>query len=438
MTYEFDCKQDEERLNEPPIHDYSDYYRPLDELIVPVFEQAIEGGYIDQARAVTLAAWLDQQPQISALYPYRQLRQALSKATAECGWSDEVERGLLQFFAALPDAFQLVQLPEELFGDMYAAIFDKPTAPLGMSGRYVEVTGPCAVGSHSAMYRIAELLGGKRNKALLRFGYLFVARSHVDARIVSSKIAAAVASRMKFGGVQILAEEFFPKSESVENEPAPPQKNAQLRSAPGSTLPGSPDTIATLRIRYQDGLGETTERDVSVTEYNPSELSGLCHLRGQQRTFRFDRIIECTDTATGLAVDASHAYLRDIYLKSSRYSLARLTDPDFPILDILLYVAKADGQLRAPERKVITAACKVFTHDLRITQEQVDDLLGYTPVPSLHSFKIAAGRINKLGDEVVKRKLLAATRTIIATQKIVSAGEQEALDYMVKRFAKVE
>lgn len=125
-------------------------------------------------------------------------------------------------------------------------------------------------------------------------------------------------------------------------------------------------------------------------------------------------------------------------MKSSRYSLQRLTDPEFPVLDILLYVGKADGQLKAPERKVIAAACKVFTHDLRITQDQVDDLLGYTPVPSLHSFKIAVGRISKLRDEAVKRKLMAACRTIIATQKTVSAGEQEALDYMVKRFAKIE
>ena len=207
MTYDFDAsdrRQDEERLGEPAIYDYGDYHHPLDELVVPVFEQAIEGGYIDQPRAAALATWLDQQPRISALYPFRQLRQALSKATAEGGWSDEVERGLLQFFAALPNAFELVKLPAELFGDMYAAIFDQPTAPLDMTGRYVEVTGPCAVGSHNAMYRIAEQLGGKQNKALLRFGYLFVARPHVEARIVSSKIASAVASRMKYGGVQIL------------------------------------------------------------------------------------------------------------------------------------------------------------------------------------------------------------------------------------------
>lgn len=417
------------------IDDYLDHYRTLDELVDHEFEKAIEGGYIDQARAADLANWLDKHPLITALYPYRQLRQALAIATVEGGWSDEVERGLLQFFAALPDAFELVQLPEELFGDMYAAIFDKPTEPIALAGRSVEVTGPCLVGSHNAMYRIAELLGGGHNNNYLQFGYLFVADSHIEARIVSSKIASAVASRMRYGGPLILSEEYFPTS---EDESASRRKSPQVPAGEAGTIRGPVDTIATLHIRYQSSSADVSERDVSVTEYTPSEMYGLCHLRGQQRTFRFDRIRECTDTATGLKVHDPHAYLRDIYLKSSRYSLARLTDPEFPIVDILLYVAKADGQMRAPERKVITAACKVFTHDVRITEEQVTSLLRDRFVPNRHSFKIAVGRINKLRDEVIKRKLLAASRTIIATQKNVTPGEQEALDYMVKRFAKVE
>ena len=195
------------------IDDYLEHYHSLNELIDPVFEQAIAGGFIDQQRAAALTTWLDQHPLITALYPYRQLRQALTKATAEGGWSEAVERGLLQFFAALPDAFELVQLPEELFGDMYAAIFDKPSEPIEMAGRYVEVTGPCLVGSHTTMYRMAEQLGARRSKGFLRFGYLFVARSHVESRIVSSKIAGAVASRMQDGGLQILSEELFPSAE---------------------------------------------------------------------------------------------------------------------------------------------------------------------------------------------------------------------------------
>lgn len=205
-------------------------------------------------------------------------------------------------------------------------------------------------------------------------------------------------------------------------------------------MPDPTDIIATLHIRYQRGTDEATERDVSVTDFDPFTISGHCHLRGQYRSFRIFDIRECHDTATGEVVEKDNlpTYLYALYKQTSRYTLERLMTPEFPVLDILAFIAKADGQMRAAERKVIATACKVFTHDLRITESQANDALNRAATLSLHSFKVAVGRINKLGDEAVKRKLLAASRTIIGTQKNVTPGEQEALDYMAKRFAKSE
>lgn len=205
-------------------------------------------------------------------------------------------------------------------------------------------------------------------------------------------------------------------------------------------MPDPADIIATLHIRYQRGADEATERDVSVTDFDPFSISGNCHLRGQHRTFRIFDIRKCYDKATGEVVEKDNlpTYLYALYQQTSRYTLERLMAPEFPVLDILAFIAKADGQMRAAERKVIATACKVFTHDLRITESQANDALNRTATLSLHSFKVAVGRINKLGDESVKRKLLAASRTIIGTQKNVTPGEQEALDYMTKRFAKSE
>jgi hypothetical protein len=205
-------------------------------------------------------------------------------------------------------------------------------------------------------------------------------------------------------------------------------------------MPDPADIIATLHIRYQRGPDETTERDVSVTNFDPFTISGHCHLRDQYRSFRIFDIRECYDSATGEVVEKENlpTYLYALYQQTSRYTLERLMTPEFPVLDILVFIAKADGQMRAAERKVMAAACKVFTHDLRITESQASDAINRTATLSLHSFKIAVGRINKLSDESVKRKLLAASRTIIGTQKNVTPGEQEALDYMAKRFAKSE
>lgn len=205
-------------------------------------------------------------------------------------------------------------------------------------------------------------------------------------------------------------------------------------------MPDPADIIATLHIRYQRGDDEATERDVSVTDFDPFTISGHCHLRGQYRSFRIFDIRGCYDAATGEVVEKDNlpTYLHELYKLTSRYTLDQLLKPEFPVLDILAFVARADGQVRAAERTVIAAACKAFTHDMRITEEQANDALNRASVLGLHSFKVAVGRINKLGDEAVKRKLLAASRTIIATQKNVTPGEQEALDYMVKRFAKSE
>ena len=205
-------------------------------------------------------------------------------------------------------------------------------------------------------------------------------------------------------------------------------------------MPHPSDVIATLHIRYQRGTDEPTERDVEVTDFDPFTISGHCHLRGQYRSFRIFDIRYCHDTSTGEVVEKERlpTYLHALYQKTSRYTLDRLLNPDAPVLDILVFIARADGKMMAPERAVIAAACKAFTHDLRITQEQVDNVLSRTATLSLHSFKVAVGRINKLGDEVIKRKLLAASRTIIGTQKKVTPGEQEALDYMAKRFSKPE
>lgn len=205
-------------------------------------------------------------------------------------------------------------------------------------------------------------------------------------------------------------------------------------------MPDPADVIARLHINYRRGTDEATQRDVSVTDFDPSTISGHCHLREQYRSFRIFDIQECHDTATGEVVDRDHlaTYLYALYKKSSRYTLERLMQPEFPVLDILAYIARADGQIRAAERQIIATACKVFTHDMRITESQANDALNRTAALGLHSFKVAVGRINKLNDEAVKRKLLAATRTIIGTQKNVTPGEQEALDYMAKRFAKTE
>lgn len=199
---------------------------------------------------------------------------------------------------------------------------------------------------------------------------------------------------------------------------------------------------STLLLSYVDGQGSATERTVDVRQAGAAPygamLIGRCHMRDATRTFRTDRIKHCVDAETGEVIDDVYKYLRSKYESSSDFTLDKLYNDEYDTLRVLLYVGKADGQLRAPERKVIAAACKVLTGDTRIDDEQVKALLGQMDVPTLQSFKVAVGNINKRRDESLKRKVLKAAEAIVATQKTVTATEQDALDYITKRFATSE
>lgn len=194
------------------------------------------------------------------------------------------------------------------------------------------------------------------------------------------------------------------------------------------------DTIAKLTIVYEDSGGDISQRGVSVTEFNSEYITGLCQLRQRERTFSIERIVSCVDVDTGEVANDVLAHLSARYSRSPQRSADVLYQNHYEALQVLVYVARADGQLREAERNVITAACKVITGDARITDQQAKELIDQVGHPSLHSFKIAVGKVLKRGNETTMKRLLIACRTIVATQKNITATEKEALDYMAKRF----
>jgi hypothetical protein len=104
------------------------------------------------------------------------------------------------------------------------------------------------------------------------------------------------------------------------------------------------------------------------------------------------------------------------------------------VLRILLYVGKADGQLRAPERAVIADALLAIAATPNLTREAIGDLLSHTETPTQHAFKLAVGRLAK--HEVAAQDLvLKAAEKILATQKTIQSNEKDALVYMRKRLS---
>ena len=70
---------------------------------------------------------------------------------------------------------------------------------------------------------------------------------------------------------------------------------------------------AAFRIKYEDMLGNITERDLDVQEIIREDdiiyLAGHCHLRDAYRTFRIDRISECISRDTGEIIEDIQTFL---------------------------------------------------------------------------------------------------------------------------------
>lgn len=195
---------------------------------------------------------------------------------------------------------------------------------------------------------------------------------------------------------------------------------------------------ATLRLKYTDGDGQQSERTVDVRQFGvygeSTLLIGHCRMRNATRSFRVDRVQSCVDGITGEIIDDIPTFLRRIYDESPDRTKDLLVEGEFDTLRILLYVGKADGQLRAAEKTVIRDTCIAITNDSRITEAMIGDLLWTMDVPTIQAFKMAVGRIAKRGQDARDIVLIAAGK-IVATQKTVHANEVEALEYIKKRFS---
>ncbi|MEJ6007549.1 WYL domain-containing protein [Paucibacter sp. AS339] len=195
---------------------------------------------------------------------------------------------------------------------------------------------------------------------------------------------------------------------------------------------------AKLKLKYTDGAGRKTERTVDVRQFGAvgptTLLIGHCNMRDATRTFRCDRIESCIDEESGEVVSDVRTYLQTKYDESPDRTKDLLLEGEYDTLRVLLYVGKADGQLRSAEKAVIRETCVAITNDSRLTDGTIQDLLANMDVPTLQAFKLAVGRLAKR-DPAAQSVVMTAAEKMVATQKTVHQAEQEALDYMKKRFS---
>lgn len=193
---------------------------------------------------------------------------------------------------------------------------------------------------------------------------------------------------------------------------------------------------ANLFITFRDIEDKVTERPITVqsvgSHLGEPTLIAFCRLRNSNRTFRISRIENCIDEESGEIIDGLYDYLRERYSNSVDASLDRAYNDAADAIDALFYVAKADGQMRKPEREIIATFLQSLTGDNRVSESVVQKMMTDWEVPSLKTFKVSVGKVGHLSNEIQSLFKQGAS-DIVATGKTVTALEQEALDYIAKR-----
>ncbi|NTU73940.1 hypothetical protein HGB07_07340 [Candidatus Roizmanbacteria bacterium] len=160
-------------------------------------------------------------------------------------------------------------------------------------------------------------------------------------------------------------------------------------------------------------------------------MRGVCRLRNDVRTFRFSRISQCVDVATGEVLRDVGMYLRGLYDASPDGAMRAFFKKHYDFTRVLLFVAKSDGQFRSVELDIICKAIKGFPGNDAFDEDMIAEYFQQVEIPSLQSFRVAVGKVAK-DEGFIRQGSLDIAEKIVGTQKKVHPAEQEAFAFTLQ------
>jgi len=190
-----------------------------------------------------------------------------------------------------------------------------------------------------------------------------------------------------------------------------------------------------IKLLWRADNNRKVERVIDVNCFSPrtdGAFEGYCHFRQDWRTITYDNehIVQAFNADTGDSIPNVLTYLKHLYDTSPARVLDLLQNLYSDVLDVLFYIGKSDGSLRAAEKAIIISLCKGLLNDERLTDSMIDHLFKYMEIPSEQKFQSLVGDISRSRSIELQSKVLHAAEAIVATQKEVKPEEQQALDYL--------
>jgi|GEM_PF-6373641 len=224
--------------------------------------------------------------------------------------------------------------------------------------------------------------------------------------------------------------------EADDNENEPDDENDEFWTKYG--MPA----VTTLHFTYEDGTDKHSERLVDVKLFAESawgpQLIGHCHTRNATRTFKVDRIKNCVDETSNTNVNDVYDHLCDLYEKTPEYSYESVLEKSQDMLRALLYIMEYSGHQEHQRAIVLTALCKKWSGDERIEARHIAPFVVQHRRASIQAFRLIAGRVSKSLPPSQQPGFLALASKLATQFGPTNSYNQEALDYLKKRFAKPE
>lgn len=189
---------------------------------------------------------------------------------------------------------------------------------------------------------------------------------------------------------------------------------------------------AQVKMHYVSSHGDETERVMDVKAFYRGEngclFEGFDYLRKSYRKLSSKCVKEAIDTETGETFNDIFAFFEKKYQGSSNYLYDYIFDKHGGEIYIFIYLAAADGAVRAPERRIIANYCIEQEEFKTLNLEKFEELLKNIYRPSKYDFHQYTRKTE------FSPKMWAVANEIVNTNIKPHSEQTRALEYIFKQW----
>lgn len=187
-------------------------------------------------------------------------------------------------------------------------------------------------------------------------------------------------------------------------------------------------------IVYEDARGDESERRIAVRKVRPSApvaLTAWCYEREAYRTFLIERMLEVAMLDTGEIIEDPRRHFLDLI---GAGTLAQAIGGLRPLLDILSFIARADGDLALCEAEALADFVEWEWEGVPLDRAALMKIMR-SLVPTAHSFTDAVSGI-RLWPAARKRTLLRGVRSLVDADGVLAPEEADMVLRLMTEFGR--